>query len=524
MTVQLHSTSPVGEASKAPLEKEPLSLRARVAEVWKSLFTGLSNDTLALSGSLNGLPGAVNGVLGAIDDKAGTHTSLDPSDLNTGLNAVGSSANGLLFAIQNIFKGRLFAQEGANTSDATRLGIGSSRMVRGGLDLLRNSATATKGAILLSPAAQSLQDTLGKIAIGSAAGAAVSGLIVSATGITMAQEVISEAKAFEEILKKPGEKEAVDKEAIKHLKSKLTIGAEDLESLAQEITQPPTSRLAKIARYAKEKLRALFGDKKTEFVLLCRELIASNQKIDEPTKAKLQALQREIGEVEPVLEGDLHQQLQAIDTKSLGDFKKLFLNIEAEQLKEKKQKVFDRVFGSDVKELLNKNSPVDTIIATAKTNVASNKRLFTALGAIALLGTLISLTFAALDYAGTIVGMPIMKIVETSLLLVSTLLMLGIDIAFFLKSTAGTTDKANKIAAILTLVVSWATQTALLLVLKTSQALAPVLIPLSLVSACAMYLLRKAYQTKTQDPVSQPVNKDSGYESNASTDSTQASA
>ena len=57
----------------------------------------------------------------------------------------------------------------------------------------------------------------------------------------------------------------------------------------------------------------------------------------------------------------------------------------------------------------------------------------------------------------------VFKVVETSVLLASTVSILIVDIIFLLKSMSAETDKTNKLAAIGTLLFSWLTQTSLLI-------------------------------------------------------------
>ncbi len=493
-------------AAPAAALKSSSSLFAKIRDVFQRCCLGLSNDTLAMAGSLNVTTS------GALEVTSAVNLTSEPSDAQTGAFAVGGGANGLLFAIQNIFKGVFFAKEGAETGNSTRLGIGAARVVRGSLDTLRNAANISRGAVTLSSNAQNLQGVLSKVAIGAAAGSAVTGLIVCATGIALAKEVMTEAEHFETILevKAHGPYEAVPKQSNKqaaydHLQNKLKIEDQDIDRLKKEITGESKGVLSSVARFAKEGLRYVFGSPKTEFALLCRDVIRGKVKLED-VKEKLKALKEKIENT--LVQQEIDARLNDVAGTLLGDFNGLYLKIETEQLQENKLKLFDRVFGQEVRELLqSEHEDKAKVVAIAQANVKLNKRLFIALGVIAAIGTIVSLAFSVCDYLGTFSAMPIMKIVETSVLLVSTILMLGVDIAFFLQSTSGKTDLANKLSGIGTLMLSWATQSALLITFKLSMIKTEVLVPLGLISAGLMYLISKVCQTETEK---KPFDKDSG--------------
>ena len=459
----------------------------KVQSVFKSLCLGPSNDALSFAGTANGSYSLTENLVQQI------HPAATPeiSKTNQGAFTIGSSVNGVLFAIQNIFKGIFFANEGANSNDGARLGVGSIRIVRGVVDLSRNSANLASGAVMLSKQAESLQGVLGKIALGSSVGLGVSGLIISATGITCAREAFLEAKEFEDIYAKVKDNNYSD--VITHLKGKLELSAKDKTELKKEIEGTDTGVLSRLARYAKEGLRQVFGDKKTDFILLCREVIRGDVQLDDKVQAKLNALKDQIEDKS----GSYNSDLPVITTK-LGDYAELYRKLEIEQLKLKKDNIFDRVFGKDVRDKLKQQTANPSeIAALAKKNVTSNKRIFIAMGIIAAFAAVVSVAFAALDYVGTFAGIPIMKIVETSIMLLSTLLVLGMDLIALLKSTADTTDKANKIAAIGTLIWSWLTQSALLVAFKLSMVKAQVLVPLAIMGAGIGYLISKIYKAKT---------------------------
>lgn len=491
------------------VKPDSIGIFDKIRAVFKRCCLGLFNDTLAMAGSLNAATAGSLDVGASIEAKTGTSYTPVPTDANTGAFSIGGGANGLIFAVQNIFKGIFFAKEGANTGDSTRLGIGSARVVRGTLDMVRNASTITKGGILLSSQAQSLQGVLSKVAIGAAAGAAVSGLIVCATGVAMAHEVITEAKAFEKIAEKPDQVE----HAFDHLASKLKVQQQDINNLKKEITGTSSGAWSSLSRYAKEGFRRWFGDPRTEFVMLCRQVMRGKD-LDAKTQEKLEALKAQIEKLEkdPSSFATPEFQLEGVGEDKLEGFKDLYLKIETEQLQEKKSKLFNRVFGQEVRALIESPDCDKAIaVAKAKDHVTSSKRLFIALGVLAALGTIVNLAFSIVDYLETFTGMPIMKIVETSVLLVSTLLMLGLDLAFFLKSTEATTDRASKIGAVGTLILSWATQTALLISFKLSMIAARVAIPVSLVAAGMMVLIRKAYLTKADKKPEESI-KDSSVE------------
>ena len=468
----------------------------KVQSVFKSLCLGPSNDALSFAGTANGSYSLTENLVQQI------HSAATPeiSKTNQGAFTIGSSVNGVLFAIQNIFKGIIFANEGANSNDGARLGVGAIRIVRGVVDLSRNSANLASGAVMLSKQAESLQGVLGKIALGSSVGLGVSGLIISATGITSAREAFLEAKEFEDIYAKVKDNNYSD--VITHLKGKLELSAKDKTELKKEIEGTDTGVLSRLARYAKEGLRQVFGDKKTDFILLCREVIRGDVDLDDKVQAKLNALKDQIEDKS----GSYNSDLPVITTK-LGDYAELYRKLEIEQLKLKKDNIFDRVFGKDVRDKLhrdklhqvtaNHSENHSEIAALAKKNVTSNKRIFIAMGIIAAFAAVVSVAFAALDYVGTFAGIPIMKIVETSIMLLSTLLVLGMDLIALLKSTANTTNKANKIAAIGTLIWSWLTQSALLVAFKLSMVKAQVLVPLAIMGAGIGYLISKIYKAKT---------------------------
>lgn len=498
--------SAASKAQQTPRERSD-STDPKVQAVFESLCKGLSNDALSAVGPANAVVSLTGGLVQQIQPAAAPEISTT----NQGAFAIGSGINGILFAIQNIFKGIFFAKEGANSDDGARLGVGSIRIVRGVVDLSRNSANVASGGVMLSNKAQSLQGVLGKIALGSAVGTGVSGLIISATGITFAREAFLEAKEFENIYAQVKDNNYTS--VITHLKGKLTPTDEDIKGLINEIKGTDTGVLSRLARYAKEGLRQVFGDKKTDFILLCREVIRGDVQLDDKVKAKLNALKEQIGEVSGPSDLD-------IGTVKLEDYAELYRTLEIEQLQLKKVKIFDRVFGKDVRDKLNQEPANSLEIAAlaklAKKNVTSNKRMFIAMGIIAAFAAVVSVAFAALDYVGTFAGIPIMKIVETSIMLLSTLLVLGMDLIVLLKSTANTTDKANKIAAIGTLIWSWLTQSALLVAFKLSMVKAQVLVPLAIMGAGIGYLISKIYKAKTEnkiasDSANEQDNKDSGF-------------
>lgn len=478
-----------------------------------ALSTGLSNDTFAAAGSLNGTMSGVQAVASSIDGLAGTRLAAESSDLNTGINGIGAATSSLLFAAQNIFKGRAFAKEGAKENSGSRLGIGAARIVRGSIDSLRNLANISKSGIVLSAGAAEFKDVVSKITLGATVGSTATTMIVAGTGIAMAKEVFDVAKEFTD---------AEDKDKFAELQKKASIQNEDIEKLQKDIQNPKKTGFAGLMQSIKESLMSVFGDKKTEFMMLFREVSRLPEgEARTALLAKLEKLQLEI--TAPVLPEEIDQQyLQAFkdnlklnSSDGLENFKQLFCQLELERLHEGKIKAFDRVFGKDVRDGLSEAKTQEAkaeLVAKAQKNVTTAKRIFGALGAIAVIGAIAGLTFGILDYVG-ITGV-VFKLVETSVLLVTTLMVLGVDIFFLLKSMKAETDKTNKMAAIGTLIFSWLTQTSLLIVSKLAIMTTQVAVPLALATAGVAYLIRKAIQApeeKKEEPAKE--SQDSGFAS-----------
>ena len=409
------------------------------------------------------------------------------SDLGGAVSTLAAKVSGVAVGAMNLTRGVIQAEEGSNVDDGTRFYAGAVRIVRGVSEITKGAFGITSSSIQISGAAQTAKTALSALTIGSLVGVSLVQVAVGTTGYAYARELEKVATNFEKAKDNESKFTALD--------SSLNINEDNITSLVQDLKKGSFT----------EGMMGLFGDKRGDFIKQYRELYRLQNKTTktEKDRARITELQTKLEELGKKIEiPGVDDDVKLAFTQKIGkersdDLFEKYVALELGRLKEKKIKVFDRVFGQEVREkIAAKPQNVAEVVKLASSKVTTSKwlyRLMMASCAIMFAVGIISKVLESLQ-----ITKPVFMILETALMLLGYLMILGIDLYFVKDSFKANASKKDKFMMVLLTLVNGFSNIALLLGVKMVATNLEFILPLATFGLFATWMLYKIVKMKKE--------------------------
>lgn len=414
------------------------------------------------------------------------------SDLGGAVSTLAAKVSGVAVGAMNLTRGVIQAEEGSNVDDGTRFYAGGVRIVRGVAEITKGGFGITSSSMQISGAAQSAKTALSALTIGSLVGVSLVQVAIGTTGYAYARELEKVATNFE--------KASTTDEKFKTLHASLEINDDDLTALAKDIKKG----------FFGQWFMGCFGDKRGDFIKQYRELYRLEKKENKTEKdqARIGKLKTKLAELAKDIEikepGDDQKKafIGKIGEKSDDELFDTYVALELARLNEKKIKVFDRVFGQEVREKIHAmgeatpNDQVATVVKLASSKVTTSKWLYRLMMVTCALVFAVGIISKVLESLQ--ITKPVFMILETALMLLGYLMILGIDLYFVKDSFKACANKKDKFMMVLLTLVNGFSNIALLLGVKMVASNLEFILPLATFGLFATWMLYKIIKMKKE--------------------------